>query len=315
MEYEINLIRHRLRNWLHSLLLIGGMMVVLCLSAAQLFGRDVIGWIILGLGLMLLFAPRMSPWLLLRMYRARPVHRNNAPELLAIVETLAQKAGLTSAPTVFYIPTQTANAFATGSGEQAVIGVTDGLLRLLDERELIAVLAHEISHLRHHDTWIMSLADMMGRLTWSLSWTGQMLLLLNLPLILLGYPVISWSGLLLLVFAPHISALLQLAMSRTREYEADIGSAVLTGRPEWLISALHKLEAGNRGWERILMPDTGGLDPSLLRTHPPTEERIRRLRELQPQASVMEPPQWQQPVSWLPPVDRPARRHWGGLWY
>ncbi|MDX8407044.1 MAG: zinc metalloprotease HtpX, partial [Mariprofundaceae bacterium] len=252
----------------------------------------------------------------MRMYRARKVSEANAPELLHIVVSLARRAELSQVPTVFYIPSSTPNAFATGTGEHSVIGVTDGLLHLLDERELVAVLAHEISHLRHKDTWIMGLADMLGRLTWSLSWVGQMLLLLNLPLILIGYPVISWVGVLILVFAPHVSALLQLAMSRTREYEADIGSAALTGRPDWLVSALIKLERSNRGWERVLMPDTGGLDPSLLRTHPPTEARIRRLKDFQPVQAPIFPGGLTAPVV-LPfdRVERPASRHWGGLWH
>ncbi|MDX8402422.1 MAG: zinc metalloprotease HtpX [Mariprofundaceae bacterium] len=305
---------HRLRNGVQSLLLIGGMAWILATSARLILGLDPF-WTALMLIALLLLAPRISPTLILRLYRARLITPEAAPELHALVAALARRAELPHAPRLFLIPSSMPNAMALGAPDQSAIAVTDALLRLMNREELAGVLAHEISHIRHRDTWIMGLADMIARLTWSLSWAGQMLLFLNLPLILMGLPVISWAGLLMLIFAPHASALLQLAMSRTREYDADLGAAWLTGHPEWLISALGKLERANRGWERWFRPDAGGLDASLLRTHPPTTERIRRLQELQ-----IRPPAGDLPLGGaifpeLPHTMHPPRRRMGGLWY
>jgi heat shock protein HtpX len=138
--------------------------------------------------------------------------------------------------------------------------LTDGMIRTLSLRELSGVLAHEISHIRNGDLWLMGLADTVSRLTRMMSLFGQILLL---------------------VLAPTIGALLQLALSRTREYDADLGGALLTGDPMALAGALRKLERYGRGlWESLLMPGRRNPNPSLLRTHPPTEERIRRLAAL-----------------------------------
>ncbi len=314
----IRLGAHRLRNAIQSLLLIAGMGLVLTLSARWILGIENPFWVMAMVLAVLVLAPQISPRLILRMYRARELTPELAPGLFRTVAWLAERAGLEAMPRIYWLPTSLPNAMAMGRHDAPIIAVTDGLLRLLAPEELAGVLAHEVSHIRHRDTWIMGLADVMARMTWAMSWTGQMLLLLNLPLILLGYPVISWAGVLMLLFAPHISALLQLAMSRTREYDADMGAAALTGHPEWLMSALARLERVGRGWERLMMPDSAGLDPSLLRTHPPTEERIRRLAELRPEpmdARMPEPDRtWILELPPLPAASRPRRR-FGGLWY
>ena len=127
----------------------------------------------------------------------------------------------------------------------------------------------------------MGLADVISRITGLFALLGQLLLFLNFPLLLVGRAPISWLAVLLLIAAPRLSALLQLALSRTREFQADLGAARLTGDPEGLASALRKMEAYQSGiWKRILMPGGGGPNPSLFRTHPATGERVRRLLEL-----------------------------------
>jgi heat shock protein HtpX len=173
------------------------------------------------------------------------------------------------------------NAFSVGDRDHAVIALTDGILRRLDLRELAGVLAHEISHIRNRDLWLMSLADLVGRL-------ARVMTLLGLSLVIIGLPI--WLGggaqppgllILLLLFAPQLTVLLQLALSRAREFDADLDAAGLTGDPKGLISALAKLEHHQRGfWEQILMPGQRLPEPSLLRSHPPTEERIARLQAL-----------------------------------
>jgi heat shock protein HtpX len=126
----------------------------------------------------------------------------------------------------------------------------------------------------------MTLADLVSRITHALSLVGQLLVLINLPLFLLNEATLSWLAILLLIFAPTLSALLQLALSRTREFDADLSAVDLTGDPQGLASALIKLEQQGGFLERLLMPGRHDPEPSLLRTHPRTEERIQRLLSL-----------------------------------
>jgi heat shock protein HtpX len=287
-----------------------------------------IGWVLAGptgvawtlaasLGALLL-TPRLSPGLILRMYRARPLSRAEAPGLYALVERLAAAAELPARPVLYYVPTSLMNAFSVGPRKEAVIAVTDGLLRGLSPREVGGVIAHEVSHIRHNDMWIMSLADLVTRLVRGLSILGQILVLVNLPMILLEYGSLPWLPILLLVFAPTLSALLQLALSRNREFDADLEAARLTGDPLGLAQALARLEhAQERGWSSLLFPGRRNPQPSLLRTHPNSEERIARLRSLVPELppAPEEPPGSALfPTGWDAHVAAPRHR-WHGLWY
>ena len=169
------------------------------------------------------------------------------------------------------------NAFATGVDENAAIGITDGILKVFNAREVAGILAHEISHIKHRDTIVMALADTMNRLTAGASQMVIFLLIISVPLVLFGGYQIAWIPLLLLLVAPSAGNLLQLGLSRTREYAADLEAARLTGDPKGLASALRKLERLTAGrWEQVLLPGRRIPEPSLLRTHPPTEERIAR---------------------------------------
>ena len=143
------------------------------------------------------------------------------------------------------------NAFTVGDREEAVIALTDGMLRRLDLRELAGVLAHEVSHIRNRDLWLMSLADLAGRLTRVMTLLGLGLVIVGLPLWLGGGAQPPVLLILLLLFAPQLTVLLQLALSRAREFDADLDAAGLTGDPDGLISALAKLERYQSGlWNR-----------------------------------------------------------------
>jgi heat shock protein HtpX len=173
------------------------------------------------------------------------------------------------------------NAFAVGRRDDAVIGVTDGLLRALNLRELTGVLAHEMSHIRNNDVWLMGIADLAGRITRMMSLFGMGLLLFSVPMWLQGGSLVSFVLIMLLVFAPQLTTLLQLALSRSREFDADLDAAGLTGDPAGLSSALAKLERQQRTpWEQILFPGRKLPEASLLRSHPPTRDRIARLASL-----------------------------------
>lgn len=307
--------RHALANRFQSLLLLLVMALFLSLLGWLLLGGTGIFWLLLPGMLLLLFNPVASPWIIMRMYRASPL--TQSPLLVSAVQELSRRAGLRQVPELFYIPSSSFNAFTVGMRNEAVIAVSDGLLRMLNSREMVAVLAHELSHIRNNDIWVMGVADLFSRLTSLLSIFGQFLLLLNLPLILFTEVSINWLVVLLLIFAPTMSALAQLGLSRTREYDADLGSVELTGDPEALASALLKLERqGASLFEQVFLPGRRMPEPSLLRTHPPTEERVRRLLALKP--SINQPMSLEglsQDNTLGYRVRRSPRWHVNGLWH
>lgn len=310
--------RHKLRNLAQSALLLGGMVVLLGLVGFLLFGADGLVGMGLGAALALAFSPNVSPQMVLRLYGARQIARTEMPELLAVVARLAERAGLQRTPRLYYVPSSMLNAFAVGRPDDAAIALTDGLLRALSLRELAGVLGHEISHIRNNDLWLMGLADTVGRLTRMMTLFGTALLIVGLPLWASGAASLPWLLVPLLLFAPQITVLLQLALSRAREFEADLDAAGLTQDPAGLASALLKLERYQRGlWEQILLPGYRQPQPSVLRSHPPTEERVARLKSLYAMAgqtgpSDREPPATESP--W-PRVVAPPRRRLVGYWH
>ena len=309
---------HKLRNLLHSVLLLAAMVILLAWIGVIFFGAPGVTLAILA-GAALLTLGRVSPRWILRMHRARPLSPHGAPGLYRLVGELARRAGLRRAPALYFVPSPATNAFAVGNAEESAIGVTQGLLRSLDRAELAGVLAHEISHIRHRDLWVMGLAQLLGRMTRNLSWLGQLMLLVSFPAMLMGGFEVPWAAVLVLVSAPILSALLQLALSRTREFEADLGAARLTGDPLGLASALNRLEAHHGGWWRLFVPVRRRQESSLLDSHPATAERVERLESLvdrrQPQRVpvrfVGHEPRLR--LSGLPPVVRLPRRVVGSL--
>jgi heat shock protein HtpX len=283
--------KRKFRNWVHTLLLIGGMSLLLALCSELLFGEGVWIWVFFAVALLMLALPDVSPHWLLRLYQARYLHPQVSPQLMLLMQELAQRAELDKPPALFWIPSNTVNAFAVGARDNAVIAVTDGLLQLLSLREIAGVLAHEVSHIANNDMRLMGLADLISRLTHMMSAFGLLLLFLSLPLMLMGVASFSLLGVLLLMAAPSLSALLQLGLSRIREFDADLEAAWITGDPEGLASALGKI-SGQRGnlWQRILFPGYRNPEPSLLRTHPDTDERIERLLELRDEQGRMGAP-------------------------
>jgi heat shock protein HtpX len=252
----------------------------MALCAYVLWGRSGVVWGFVLISALVLISPRIAPEIIVRMYGARRVGPAQGAPILRIVDELARRASLPSPPHLYVIPSPLINAFATGVRSDALLAVTQGLLNRLDSRELIGVLAHEMAHIRHNDLWVMSLADTMSRFTHFMSMVGVLLFIISLPATFLGGQPFPLIGILLLYFAPTASGLLQLGLSRAREYDADLEGARLSGDPEALASALHKIETAQGSmWETILLPGRNVPVPSILRTHPSTEERIRRLRE------------------------------------
>ena len=308
--------RHKLRNLAQSVLLLCGMLGLLVACMALLFGEDGAIWGVVGWGVALLFSPHVSPRLVLGLYRGERLGPADFPDGFAALRRLAERAGLERLPALYYVPSAAVNAFTLGSLSDAAIAITDGMLRTLTLRELTGVLAHEISHVRNNDLWIMSLADSISRLTGMMAFAGMVLIFVSLPMMLVGLVSFPLLLIVLLIFAPTVGSLLQLALSRAREYDADLDAAGLTGDPVGLASALEKLERLQvGGWERILFPGRGMPDPSLLRTHPPTGERVRRLLALRPPAGEHAAAQPVRLAHHLPVVETPPRWRPTGLWY
>ena len=310
---------HKWRNIAHSAVLIIGMALIFGACAWSLWGAEGVLWAFVGMVMALVFSPSLPPGLVLQMYRARPLPPAAFPEGRAILRYLADKAALPVVPQLYYLPSTLLNAFAVGGSRSASIALTDGMLRCLTLREINGVLAHEVSHIANKDLWIMNLTDVMSRITAMMSYLGMFLFVMNLPLVVAGMATVPWLLVILLVLAPTIMGLLQLALSRTREFDADLDAAKLTGDPMGLASALAKLERyQGRVWENILLPGQRIPEPSLPRTHPPTDERVRRLMALKEPASaprVSRPSEFVQLPADFPIVRGAPRWRRFGIWY
>lgn len=235
------------------------------------------------------FSYFFSDSLVLKHYQAKEVNNNNAPELYQIVQRLANNAKLPM-PKVYVVPEDAPNAFATGRNPQhAAVAVTKGLLKMMSPQEIEGVLAHEMSHVKHHDILISSVAAVFAGAIATLGNTAR-------------YNNANRSGgnngnralVLSSILMPIAASIVQMSISRTREYAADEGAARLTQHPEWLMASLSKLEeyakqyqmqkATSQTAHMFIINPFGGVKQnfsSLFSTHPSTKDRIQRLAALQ----------------------------------
>lgn len=283
--HSINLLAHRRNHALNTLqtwLLGAGSLLLLAVTAWAFGGTSGILYALIFGAVSMWAVRRISPQMVLKMYKARQVSRADFPTGLRIVEELSRRAELPTIPRLYVVPSKMMNAFAVGRRDDAAIAVTDALARNLTPRELAGVLAHEISHIAHEDVKVMAFADMVSRFTSFMSTVGLFSLFFNLFGFAGGFRTqVPWLAVLVLLAAPTIGGLLQMALSRTREFDADLGAVTLTGDPDGLASALTKLErAQGKVWENILLPSGRIPDPSVLRTHPLTADRVARLKAL-----------------------------------
>ncbi|GAO02251.1 zinc metalloprotease HtpX [Anaeromyxobacter sp. PSR-1] len=281
------------RNYAKTAMLMALLIALLAIGGNAIGGAQ--GMLLFGgLGLVFNF---LSYWfsdrLALMAHRARPVTREELPQVYEIVERLTRRAGMPM-PRVYVIPSETPNAFATGRNpSHAAVAVTEGILRILDRRQLEGVLAHELAHVRNRDILISTVAAAVAGLISTLGYVVRWGALLG------GMrreddrggsalELLAWA-----ILAPLVALVIQLAVSRSREYGADASGAELVGDPEPLAEALLALERGNEAIPYqyggpatahlfIVNPfhGAGAKMMSLFSTHPPIEERVRRLREM-----------------------------------
>jgi heat shock protein HtpX len=308
--------RHNFRNALHTVMLIIGTGLIMGALAYTMFGWiGLIGTAIFG-AIGILSLGRVSSKMVLGLYKARPLEEHESPQLHEIMRELSKRAGLPAVPTLHYVPTKMMNAFAVGREKESAVAVTDGLLRAMNMRQIAGILAHEVSHIKSGDLKVMGLADVLNRITSILSNIG----LIGVPLVFGTGINVPFLGLALMIAAPTLGGLLQLGLSRAREYDADLDGATLTGDPEGLASALAILEERQGGkWEGLVLPGSRMPQPSLLRTHPKTADRIAKLMALRGQGGKQiivrqstEKPQ----TSFVPQVSDPKIRwHRLGIYY
>ncbi|STQ89071.1 zinc metalloprotease HtpX [Iodobacter fluviatilis] len=278
-----------MNNWLKTSILMAGIIALFAMIGAMLGGKS-------GMLLALLFGGGMNVWaywnsdkMVLRMYNAHPVDAHSAPELYAMVEELSRNAGLPM-PKVYVIDEDQPNAFATGRNpENAAVAATTGIMRVLSYRELRGVMAHELAHVQHRDILISTISATMA---------GAISALANFAMFFggrdeNGRPMNPIVSIALAILAPIAASLIQMAISRAREFEADAGGARISGDPLALADALQKIEAYARGIPMhaadahpetaqmmIINPLIGGGLSDLFRTHPQTAERVARLHAI-----------------------------------
>ncbi|MBS1161702.1 MAG: Heat shock protein, Metallo peptidase family [Proteobacteria bacterium] len=277
-------------NWLKTALLMAAIMALFGVVGGMLGGQSGMVLALLFGGGMNFFAYWFSDSMVLKMYNARPVDETSAPQFYNMLRELTQRAGLPM-PRVFIIDEEQPNAFATGRNpEHAAVAATTGILQLLSGREMRGVMAHELAHVRHRDILISTISATMA---------GAISALANFAMFFggrdaEGRAVNPLAGILVAVLAPLAASLIQMAISRSREFEADRGGAEISGDPQALADALGKIERYAEGriplgpaeahpetaQMMILNPLAGGGLQSLFSTHPPTAERIARLRAM-----------------------------------
>jgi heat shock protein HtpX len=278
-----------MNNWFKTTILFAAITALFMMIGALIGGREGMMMALLIGGGMNFFAYWFSDKMVLRMYNAHPVDETSSPYLYNMVRDLATRADLPM-PRVYLIDEAQPNAFATGRNpENAAVAATTGIVSLLSERELRGVMAHELAHVKHRDILTSTIAATLA---------GAISALANFAMFFGGRdedgrPANAIVGIIVAIIAPLAAALIQMAISRAREFEADRGGAEISGDPLALASALGKIDAYARGIPfptaeahpataqmMIMNPLAGGAVDSLFSTHPKTAERIARLEAM-----------------------------------
>jgi len=271
------LTRQRTSNLIRSVGLLAAIFAFVGFLGQLVLGASGVVWFAAGFAALAIANSGAGARMLLQARKAQPIAD---PGLQHLVRELAARADV-PAPQLVGLPSNQMEAFTVGSKGRGTIAISAGMLRRLTPRELAAVLAHEVSHLRHHDLFFLGMARSLGRFGRFLSGFGLLAAVLALPAVLFGAAGVPFAAVLLLLVSPRVLMGLENALSRSREFDADAGAAALTGDPEALGSALAKVEQAQLQQDPMWrLFGRAARAPTWLQSHPPTHERRLRLGAL-----------------------------------
>lgn len=255
------------------------MAVILAVCGWIVAGAPGMAGVLLGVLALSLIAPQVSPELAMKIGHATPLTAWQAPAPYHDIEQLARRFGLEASPKLYTVRTEAPVVFSSGNNKRSAVALSAAACSILSERELRAVLAHEIAHIAADDIGLMRVADILGRITSFVATFGLLTALFGGLMLPAG--TMSSAVVWFLALAPTSATLLQLALMRRREYAADEESVRVTHDPVALAYALQKIERASRWTLKRMLGDAGGVElPAVLRTHPHTKDRIERLMRL-----------------------------------
>lgn len=271
--------RRKLKLILESMLILVVMVGLLLIVGLQVFGPGGL-WLVLVMVAVMAYAGvrrgrRVVP------EKARYIDRREAPELYALLDDLIARAGLKREPRFYLLPMNMLNAATIDHEPYPIIMITPPALNFLSRRETRGIIAHELAHLQNRDLVLLQLIQIVQIVTHSLAQVAWIMLILFFPILIMDETIFPFYLLILLFLAPLLSVVLQLAFSKSREYNADLGAVDLTGDPEGLASALEKIDRVHSFMNDMFFPfSRKRRETSLFRSHPHIERRVEMLRRL-----------------------------------
>ena len=310
----------QLGNFAQAAVLLAGLGVLLTIALWPQLGRGAV--VVAGLAAIAIvfLAMRVPPVVMMQIYDARPYEAGDLAQFDRISGELARRAGLLSAPRLYVVPSMLHSAFSVGDGSRFATALTEGLLRRLTMREVAAILAREVAHAQRGDLFVYGVADLVSRCAQGLYYIGLAWLALDILSAIGGGDPIAWQSILPMLLAPTLLSALQLALSRSREFETDRAAALLTGDPLGVASAISRLDASPGAPIDDIIPPVParkvGL-PSMLRLATNVEKRVARLTAFEvppmPPLDITEGPRIS--LIGVGPIELRPRYRWCGVWF
>jgi heat shock protein HtpX len=309
-----------LANYAQAAVLLAGFALLTAAILWPEFGRGGVIFAVLASAAIVVLTTRVPPETMMQLYGARPYQAGDLAQFDRITTELARRAGLPRAPRLYVVPSMLLSAFSFGASRHFATALTEGLLRRLTMREVAAVLAREVAHAQRGDLLVLGIADIIARCAQAYFYVGVGLAALNILTSIGGGERFPWLSVVLLVLAPTLMTLLQLGLSRAREFEVDRAAALLTGDPLGVASAIARLDAApGSPMEELVsaVPARKVPLPSMLRFPPPPERRIAQLNAFSappmPPLDIAEGPRIS--LIGVGPIEMRPRYRLPGVWF
>lgn len=308
------------QNIVEAAALVVALALLLGLALLSLIGLFAIPATIFALALIVALARYLAPTTMMWLYGAQPHESGNIVQMEELLAELAQRADLPRPPALYVVPSTLVSAFSFGTPDRAAIAVTEGLLRRMTMREVANILAHEISQIRDGNLFALTVADLVSRAAQLMYYAGLTLGAVNVWHLVTGDLLYSWWSIALLVLAPALLNLLQLALSRAHAFDIDRKAAMLTGDSLGLASAIARLDTSTGSVLDDVMPPVPArrvAQPSMMRCPPPAQRRIARLHTFEappmPALDTAEGPRIS--LIGVGPIEMRPRYRWPGVWF